>query len=171
MQGLQRGRFTVRIAAVMMAVLLGLCTAGAARGERLHFNCPAAARGAVQAGVLKPFDVFLVAERDSGKTELSAVAFKLQLPDGLTMAGEELAVESIIGLGTTRDGINLVFRCTDKPQQQVMHFRFLATRPLQGALLTLGPEPRTNFLGVVACRSETFAKFATPPDTLRIDAR
>jgi hypothetical protein len=161
----------VRIASVVTAVLLGVAAASSARGERLHLDCPAATGGTVHVGIMKPFDVFLVAERDSGKTELSAVAFKLQLPEGLMMAGEELVVESIIGLGTSRDGINLVFRCTDKPRQQVLHFRFLATRPLQGAVLALAPEPRTNFLGVVACRSETFAKFATPPDSLRIDAR
>ena len=155
----------------MMAVLGGALAASPARSERLRLECPAATGGSVSVGVMKPFDVFLVAERDSGKTQLSAVAYKLRLPDGLLMAGEELAVESIIGLGNSRDGINLVFRCTDDPQLRVLRFRFLATRPLQGAVLARGPAPRTQFLGVVACRDETFAKFATPPDSVVITAR
>jgi hypothetical protein len=139
---------------VLITVLLGAAAAGSAGAERLHFESPAAAGGNVRVGVMKPFDVYLVAERDSGKTQLSAVAYKLQLPAGLMMAGEDL-----------------VFRCTDDPHQRIVRFRFLATRPLQGAVLALKPEPRTSFLGVVACRDEIFAKFATPPDSLGVDAR
>jgi hypothetical protein len=161
----------VRSRACIWLSVLGLLAAIPVRGERLTLESPAAAGRSVNAGVMKPFDVFLVAERDSGKTQLSAVAYKLHVPDGLVMAGEQVLVESIIGLGNSREGLNLVFRCTDNPRQTVVHFRFLATKPLQGAVLGLGPESRTNFLGVVSCRDEVFAKFETAPDSLIIDAK
>lgn len=161
----------MRFVFLWTAVALAALAAGPACAERLRLDCPAARDGRVQVGVLKPFDVYLVAERDSGKTELSAVAYRLRLPAGLLLAGEEIVVEPILGLGNSREGINLVFRCTDRPSQRVALFRLLATGPLENVVVALDAEPRTQFRGVVACRAETFEKFATPPDSLAVTAR
>jgi hypothetical protein len=162
----------VRTRTLAILSLLGaLAAATSAGGERLFLQSPAASGGRLSVGVMKPFDVFMVAERDSGKTQLSQVDYRLQVPEGVLLAGEELFVESIVALGSSRTGMMLVFHCADNPQLQVMRFRLIATKPIAGAVLALRPEERTHFLGVVACRDETFAKFDCAPDSLVLDAR
>jgi hypothetical protein len=144
--------------------------APAVRAERVRLESDAKG-GRIQAAVMKPFDVYLVAERDSAAAKISSVAYTLDVPDGLVVVGEELLVESLIGLGTSRTGMNLVFRCVEQPRVRVTRFRFVANRPLQDAVLALRPEPKTNFLGLVSCRDENFDKFASPPDSLVVGAR
>ena len=122
----------------------------------------------VVSGVMKPFDAYLVASRDSTQHEISAVAFALQLPDGILSVGEELLVEQLVALGSTKEGLNLVFRCVDGPSVRVLRFRFVATRPLEDAVIALGPDPRTHWLGVVSCRPELFDKFDTEPALLHV---
>lgn len=154
-------------------VALGaLVAVGSARAETLRLEPdPPAKAGVVQVGVMKPFDVYLVAERDSAHPQMSAVGYLLEVGDGLVVAGEELLVESILGLGTSRAGMNLVFHCTDTPRLRVLRFRVVATRAVQGAKLALRPETRMNFLGLVSCRAEDYEKFECAPDSLLVEAR
>jgi hypothetical protein len=152
-------------------VVLGwLAVASPARAERVWLDAGTAGKP-VQAAVMKPFDVYLVAERDSLHPQMSAVAYTLQVPDGVVVLGEELLVESLLGLGTSRAGMNLVFRCTDQWQVRVLHFRFAATKPVDKAVVALRPDTRTHFLGLVACRDENFAKFESVPDSVVVNAR
>jgi hypothetical protein len=143
--------------------------AAPARGEKLYLR--AATPGPVTATVMQPFTVELVAERGEIATRLSVVAFTLVVPDGLVLVGEELLVDSLLGLGSSRDGINLVFECSDKTPLPILRFRFVATRPVAGAAIQLEPERKTNFLGIVACRDQDFMKFDTTPDRVLVDAR
>jgi hypothetical protein len=159
----------VRFALVAVScIALGVLGPRPAAAERLRLVVEAAPNGHVDIGVLKPFEAFMVAERDSAHTQLSAVAYTLQIPDGVVVLGEECLVESILGLGSSRAGMNLVFRCTDSRVLRVLRFRFVATRPLTNATIALRPDTRTSFLGVVSCRDENFDKFACPPDSLLI---
>jgi len=124
----------------------------------------------VRAARLQPFDVYLVAQRDS-LPEISAVAYTLEVPEGVLVVGEELLVDSLLGLGSSQAGMNLVFRCATGPRVRVLRFRCVATRPLDGAVLRLVPDRRTQFLGIVSCRDEDFAKFDAPPTQFTVHVR
>jgi len=119
---------------------------------------------------LQPFDVFLIAERDS-MPEISAVAYTLEVPEGVVVVGEELLVESLLGLGNSQAGMNLVFRCANGPRVRVLRFRCIVTRPMESAVIRLVPDRRTQFLGLVSCRAEDFSKFESPPAQYTVHAR
>jgi hypothetical protein len=125
----------------------------------------------VQAAVLEPFDVFLVAQRDSGKTQISAVVYTLEVPDGMVVAGEEMLASSLLAIGNSRQGVNLVFRCVDGPQVRVLRFRLVATRRLDNAVVRLRPDTRTRDLGLVTCKEEAFQVRPVPPESLMVTAR
>jgi hypothetical protein len=122
-------------------------------------------------GVRKPFTVTLVAERDADKAQVSTIAFKLEVPDGLVVMGEELLVESLVALGTPRTGMHLAFHCIDSKQVPVYRFKLVATRPLEGVALRTLPEDKTNFLGIVACRDENFEKWPCEPAVLTVTSK
>jgi hypothetical protein len=122
-------------------------------------------------GTRKPFTVTLVAERDADKPQVSTVAFKLEVPDGLVLMGEELLVESLLALGTPRTGMHLAFHCVESPRVSVYRFKLVATRPLERVVLRTLPEDKTNFLGIVACRDENFAKWACEPAVLTVTSK
>lgn len=124
----------------------------------------------VRATRLQPFDVYLIAERDS-LPEISAVAYTLEVPAGIVVVGEELLVDSLLGLGSSQAGMNLVFRCATGPRVRVLRFRCVATRPMDAAALRLMPDRRTQFLGIVSCRDEDFAKFDAAPTQFTVNAR
>ncbi|UCE02578.1 MAG: hypothetical protein JSW67_15285 [Candidatus Latescibacterota bacterium] len=125
----------------------------------------------VEVGVMKPFDVRLVAERDAEDAQISTVAFTLEVPEGLLLVGEEVLVESLVALGTPRTGLHLAFQCVESQQIPVFHFRLVATRPLEQAELRLRPDTRTNFLGIVACKDENFVKWECEPATFAVTAK
>ena len=125
----------------------------------------------IEVGLLKPFELLLIAERDSEKPQISTVVFSLEVPEGLLLVGEEILTESLIVLGTPRTGINLSFLCVEAASIDVMRFRFLATKPLESAQVSLLPDTRTNFRGIVACSDENFDKWDTEPGSVRITAR
>lgn len=152
-------------------MLVLLCLAGRdAWADRLMLQNEVTKNGKLATAVMKPFEVYLVAQRDSSKTQLSAVVFTLDVPEGVVMVGEELLVDSLLGIGTTRAGINLVFRCVEGPVTRVMRFRMVATRPLQNAMLRLKPDARTKDLAVVACKDENFALIECAPESLMVTA-
>jgi hypothetical protein len=138
--------------------------------DRLMLQSDAAKQGGIVTSVMKPFEVYLVAQRDSSKTQLSAVVFTLDVPDGVVLVGEELLVDSLLGIGSTRAGINLVFRCVEGPVARVLRFRMVATRPLKNAVLRLGPDARTKDLAVVACKDENFTLISCAPESLTVTA-
>jgi hypothetical protein len=158
-------------------LILAVCSALAGRtsgaaAERLRLVADGAgAAGTVKTALMQPVDIYLVAERDTSHVQMSAVVYTLELPDGVLLVGEELLVESVLGLGTSVTGINLVFRCVDGPSLKVQRFRVVATRPVQNAVVVLRPDTRTKFLGIVSCRDENFAKFACAADSVRISTR
>ena len=125
----------------------------------------------VAVGVRKPFNVYLVAERDGEKPQISTVAFKLEVPEGVVVMGEELLVESLVALGTPRAGMHLAFHCLEKKQVPVYRFKMVATKPLAGATLRTVPENKTDFLGIVACRDENFEKWSCAPAVLTITSK
>lgn len=155
-----------RLAAIVSSVLLA---AGTAQADRLYLAAPKS--GSVQATVMQPFTLELIAERGEVATQLSVVAFTLEVPDGIVLVGEELLVESLLGLGSSRDGMNLVFECTDKSPLPILRYRFVATRPIEHAVIAVAPERKTKFLGIVACREQDFMKFETAPDSVTVSAR
>jgi hypothetical protein len=157
------------LAGLIAVVTFGLPPAG--RAERLRLVAEGATDGKLRVGVKQPFEVFLVAERDSTHRQVSAVAYTLAVPEGMVLLGEELLVESLVGLGTSRGGMNLVFRCVDAPKVRVLRFRLAPTRPLQNVSVALRPDTRTNFLGVVGCQDEQFAKFDSVPDSVQVSTR
>jgi hypothetical protein len=158
-----------------LAIAIGLWSLAAlgapARAEKLSLVTTAEREGLVGVRLLQPFDVELVVERDSAQAQSSAVAYTLVVPDGLVVVGEELLVESLLGLGSSREGLNLVFRCVTGPRVPVLRFRLVATRPVHGAVLALRPDARTNWLGVVNCRDQDFSKHDCPQDSLVVTAR
>jgi hypothetical protein len=119
---------------------------------------------------LQPFDVFLIAERDS-LPEISAVAYTLELPEGVVVVGEELLVESLLGLGNSQAGMNLVFRCANGPRLRVLRFRCVATRAMEAGVIRLVPDRRTQFLGLVTCKGEDYSKIDSPPAQYTVHAR
>ena len=125
----------------------------------------------IEIGLMKPFEVLLVAERDAEKPQVSTVVFTLDIPDGLLLVGEEILTESLIALGTPRKGINLSFHCVEAASIEVMRFRFLATKPLEDAAISLLPDTRTNFRGIVACNDESYEKWDTAPSSVQISTR
>jgi hypothetical protein len=158
------------LAACTALVLMCWAPAGV-RADRLRLVPAGGGDRAIRAVALQPIDFDLVAERDSAHTQVSAIAYTLEVPDGIAIMGEELQVESLLGIGTTLTGMNLVFRCEDRQPLHVLHFRVVATRPVHDAVIALRPDTRTDFLGVIACREEDFAKFESPPDSLTITTR
>ena len=162
----------LRLALTILALLSAAVTARAttaAGAEKLYLR--SVKPGPVTATVMQPFMLELVAERGEIATQLSVVAFTLVVPDGLLLVGEELLVDSLLGLGSSRDGINLVFECSDKSPLPILRFRFVATRAVEDAVIQLEPEPKTKFLGIVACRDQDFMKFDTTPDSILVSAR
>jgi len=131
----------------------------------------------VRVGVKKPFEVTLVAERDAESPQVSTVVFKLDVPEGVVVVGEELLVQALVAIGTPRTGMHLAFHCIEAPQVPVYRFKMVATRPLEGALLRTQPvvieneEGNYEFLGIVACRDETFTQWSCAPSSLTIQAR
>jgi len=162
----------MRFSLGVRAALVLLCAAPAgARADRLRLVPSSGEEHVLHPATMQPIDFDLVAERDDGHAQVSAVAFTLEVPDGLVVVGEELQVESLLGLGSTTTGLNLVFRCTEEQPLHVLHFRVVATRALQDAVIALRPDTRTHFLGLISCRDEDFAKFESPPDSLTISTR
>ena len=113
----------------------------------------------------------LVAERDSAHSEVSAVVFTLEVPEGMVVVGEEMLVRSLLGIGSSREGVNLVFHCATGPQVQVLRFRLVATRPLENAVVRLRPDARTHDLAVVACKAEDFRLQPVAAESLVVTAR
>jgi hypothetical protein len=164
-----------RIRALLACTLLLVVGVAPARGgepaQRLLLLADLKSRSTtVDVGLMKPFDVQLVAERDGEKPQISTVVFKLEVPEGLVVVGEELLVESLIALGTPRAGLNLAFHCVDTPQVALFRFRFVASKPLKNASIRLVPDPRTDFRGVVSCKDENYAKWDTPEAVVHVTA-
>jgi hypothetical protein len=169
---IQRHRLLSRRLQLGLAALLAAAAPAWAGGERLvlvsDLQKPAPQ---ISVGVRKPFTVVLVAERDAEKPQISTVAFKLQVPDGVVIVGEELLVQSLVVLGTPRAGMHLAFHCVEAKQVPVYLFKMLATKPLENAVLRTLPENKTDFLGIIACRDENFEKWSCPEATFTITAR
>ena len=125
----------------------------------------------IDTGLMRPFEVLLIAERDADSPQISTVVFTLDVPEGLLLVGEEILTESLIALGTPRKGINLSFHCVEVASVEVMRFRFLATQPLQGAEISLSPDSRTNFRGIVSCKDENYDKWDTAPSSVRVSTK
>ncbi len=125
----------------------------------------------ITVGVRKPFTVVLVAERDAEKPQLSTIAFKLEVPDGIVIVGEEQLVQSLVALGTPRAGMHLAFQCVEAKQVPVYSFKMLATKPLEKVSVRTLPEDKTAFLGIIACRDENFEKWSCPAASFTITAR
>jgi hypothetical protein len=159
----------MRLASAVVAIGLAMLSGDAAGGERLFFAT--AKPGPVHATPLQPFTVDLVVERSDAAAQMSAVAYTLAVPDGILLVGEELLVDSLLGLGSSLEGMNLVFQCTKTTPLPVLRFRFVATRPVRDAVVALRPEPLTHFLGFVSCKEENFLKFKTAPDSFVVNAR
>jgi len=157
-------------ALVLFALALGPVAASA--GERLLLLSDLESRAQqVSVGIRKPFTVYLVAERDAEKPQISTVAFKLEVPDGVVVMGEDLLVESLVALGTPRAGMHLAFHCLEQKQVPVYRFKKVATKPLERATLRTVPENKTDFLGIVACRDENFEKWSCAPAVLTITSK
>ena len=140
--------------------------------ERLYLAVDSEQRDrVVEVGLMKPFELLLMVERDAEKPQISTVVFTLDIPEGLLLVGEEILTESLIALGTPRTGINLSFLCVEAASIDVMRFRFLATKPLDSAQVTLLPDSRTNFRGIVSCSDENYDKWDTNPSSVTITAR
>lgn len=147
-------------------------TVPATAGERLRLMTDLQTAGQkVTTEVRKPFTVWLVAERDAEKPQVSTVAFRLEVPDGVVILGEELQVESLIALGTPRSGMHLAFHCIEKKQVPVYRFKMVTTRPFESVTLRTHPEGKTNFLGIVGCRDENFTEWACEPAVLTITSK
>ena len=125
----------------------------------------------LETGVMKPFDVLLVAERDSDASQISTVAFTLGVSEGLLVVGEEVLVESLVALGTPKSGLNLAFHCVESKRVRVFRFRLVATQPVEGATLRVLPDTRTNFRGVVSCRDENYEKWESEESVFTVTAR
>jgi hypothetical protein len=160
--------------------LLILCGSAAADEDEprlLLFSDVEARIREIQVEVRKPFLVTLVAERDAESPQVSTVAFKLEVPEGISVLGEELLVQSLVAIGTPRAGMHLAFHCVEAPQVPVYRFRMVATRPVGEAVLRTQPvvieneEGDYEFLGIVACRDETFEKWTCAPASLKIQTR
>ena len=120
---------------------------------------------------MKPFEVFLVAERNSDASQISTIAFTLEVSDGLLVVGEEVLVESLVALGTPKSGLNLAFHCIESKQVSVFKFRLVATEPVEGAVLRVLPDTRTGFRGVVSCRDENYIKWESEESVFTVIAR
>ncbi len=125
----------------------------------------------LETAVMKPFDVYLVAERESEASQISTVAFTLGVPDGLLVVGEEVLVKSLVALGTPKSGLNLAFHCVESQRVPVFRFRLVATRPVESAALRVLPDTRTEFRGVVSCRDENYAKWEAEESVFTVTAR
>jgi hypothetical protein len=163
-----RSGFARVASAATLTVVLWFTATGAAAERLLLVNDQDQSEAAVVK--LQPFDVYLVAERDS-LPDISAVAYTLELPDGVLVVGEQLLVDSLLGLGSSQAGMNLVFRCAQGPRLRVLRFRCVATKPIGDAVLRLVPDRRTQFLGLVTCRAEDFSKADSPPAQFTIHVR
>lgn len=163
---------TKRCAALVVCLVGGLMARPTVAAERLLLLGNLEDRTQqVAVGVRKPFTVTLVAERDAAKPQVSTVAFKLEVPDGLVVMGEELLVESLVALGTPRTGMHLAFHCVENKQVPVYRFKLVATRPLERVALRTLPEDKTQFLGIVACRDENFEKWSCEPAVLTVTSK
>lgn len=159
------------IAVLQLCACLALAAPGTA-GERLRLLTDLQSGGQkVATEVRKPFYVWLVAERDAEKPQVSTVAFRLEVPEGVVILGEELQVESLIALGTPRSGMHLAFHCIEKKQVPVYRFKMVTTRPFESLTLRTHPEGKTNFLGIVGCRDENFPEWACEPAVLTITSK
>jgi hypothetical protein len=163
---------TRRLRTPTLALAAGLALSLPARADRLFLSGDGRTPGApVQTAVMHPFEVYLVAERDSAHSEVSAVVYRLDVPEGMVVVGEEMLVRSLLGIGSSREGVNLVFHCATGPQVQVLRFRLVATRPLENAVVRLRPDARTNDLAVVACKAEDFRLQPVAAESLVVTAR
>jgi len=125
----------------------------------------------IETGLMRPFEVLLIAERDAESPQVSTVVFTLDVPEGLLLVGEEILTESLIALGTPRKGINLSFHCVEDASIEVMRFRFLATEALKDVEISLAPDSRTNFRGIVSCKDENYDKWDTAPSSVRVSTK
>ena len=158
--------------AFLVALLAATAAAADPGGERLLLVSDLEKRTQeISVGVRKPFTVVLVAERDAEMSQVSTVAFKLEVPDGIVILGEELLVQSLVALGTPRAGMHLAFHCVEAQQVPVYSFKMLATKPLERATVRTVPENKTDFLGIVACKDENFEKWSCPAAQFTITAR
>jgi len=163
----------IRISCILLLLTVSVSSSFAEdASERMFLAANDADRSRqIEVGLMKPFEVLLVAERDAESPQISTVVFTLDVPDGLLLVGEEILTESLIALGTPRTGINLSFLCVEAASIDVMRFRFLATKPLKSAQVSLLPDTRTNFRGIVACSKENYDKWDTEPSAVEITAR
>ena len=153
-------------------LLVVAATSAWAAGERLLLVSDLQKRTQeITVGVRKPFTVTLVAERDAEKPQVSTVAFKLEVPEGIVIVGEELLVQSLVALGTPRAGMHLAFHCVEAKQVPVYQFKMVATKAVDKVTLRTLPEDKTDFLGIVACRDENFEKWSCPAAKFTITAR
>jgi len=119
----------IRISCILLLLTVSVSSSFAEdASERMFLAANDADRSRqIEVGLMKPFEVLLVAERDAESPQISSVVFTLDVPDGLLLVGEEILTESLIALGTPRTGINLSFLCVEAASIDVMRFRFLAT--------------------------------------------
>jgi hypothetical protein len=157
-----------RIAAALAGAVFGLAPVATLHADGLSLR--PVKPGPVHVGVRQPFTVDLVAERGDA-AQISAIAYTIEVPSGVVCVGEELLVESLLGVGSSREGMNLVFECTDKTPLPVLRFRFVAMRPLTDAVIRLRPDRRTRFLGLITCREQDFSKVESKPDSVVVATR
>lgn len=170
-----RKRSVRRFTLLLAALLLGVPTWAHAGARLLLVAAKQEERKAgsdeIEVETMKPFDILLVAERDDERPQISTAVFTLDVPDGILVVGEEILTESLIALGTPRSGINLSFLCIEAASVEVMRFRFLVREPIDRAIVSLLPDTRTNFRGIVSCQAENYAKWDTEPSSVTISAR
>jgi len=82
---------------------------------------------------------------------IKAVQWKLELPDGVEITGDDYYSGRNLTLGNMLKGFSEGFPCVKGPSLLLHTLTLKVTEPLEDAVISIVPAHRDNFLGVVTC--------------------
>ncbi|MCD6379097.1 hypothetical protein J7M07_01455 [bacterium] len=101
---------------------------------------------------------------------ISAVQWRLQLPEGIKIISDDYYRERNLTLGRIRDGLSEAFPCVYGPSLLIHTLTFMAEDELKNAVISIMPDKRGDFLGIAKCegdvqvRASSFKAVVNPED-------
>ena len=99
---------------------------------------------------VREFDVHVIVHFPE-EMQIAATEFKLILPDGVSIVNDKYSQDRVMSLGTFDGGLSERFPCRPGPMMVVHTLTLRADKPLENAIIGLGPSENAQFIGVAEC--------------------
>jgi len=119
-------------------------------GFGIYFDKEATKRTITLEDDQKEFKGYLIIKYPE-EISINAVQWRLSLPEGIELVSDDYYRERTLTLGRIKEGISEGFPCVSGPSLLLHTFTFRVNNSLKNAVISILPDKKGDFLGVVDC--------------------